>query len=167
MNDLEQRGATAFVLDLRDNFGGLLDAGVDIARLFLADGIVIEQQYRGEAVQTFKVERKGALANVPLAILVNQHTASAAEIVAGALQQQQRAVLIGSASYGKDSIQLVFNLSDGSSLHVTSAKWWIPGLQPPLGENGLQPDLVIPTSADPAAPDEAMRAAVKLLLGGE
>jgi carboxyl-terminal processing protease len=163
--DLKQRGATAFALDLRDNFGGLLDAGVDIARLFLTEGTVIEQQYRGQDVKAFKVDQAGKLADRPIAVLVNQHTASAAEIIAGALQEQKRAVIIGSTTYGKDSIQLVFDLDDGSSLHVTSAKWWVPGLQPPIGEGGLQPDILIPVDGA-AGGDEALKAAAIALLGG-
>ncbi len=146
MEDLQQRGATAFVLDLRDNPGGLLDAGVDIARLFLKEGSVMQQQYRGQEVKTFEVEKPGPLADLPLAVLINHGSASAAEIAAGALQAHRRATLIGEPSYGKDSIQLVFTLQDGSSLHVTSAQWWIPGLQKPVGEQGLQPDILI----DPA-----------------
>lgn len=165
VNDLMQRGANAIALDLRDNFGGLLEAGVDIARLFLTQGVVIEQQYKDREVETYKVESKGTLADVPLAVLVNQHTASAAEIIAGALQQQGRAQLIGTSTYGKDTIQLVFDLNDGSSLHVTSARWWVPGMQPPIGEGGLQPDILVSTPVDSAGVDDAMRAAAQYLMG--
>lgn len=161
--DLQGRGATALVLDLRDNFGGLLTTGVDTARLFLRQGIVIEQQYKGKAVETYRVEKPGPLAEIPLAILINQHTASAAEIIAGALQAQGRARLVGSRSFGKDTIQLVFNLQDESSLHVTSAKWWVPDLDTPLGGSGLQPDILV--EGEPAAdqPDATLQAAAELL----
>jgi carboxyl-terminal processing protease len=142
--DLQQRGATAFVLDVRNNGGGLVDAGVKTARLFLKDGVVIEQQYRNEPVVTYKVEEPGVYADLPLAILVNKGTASAAEILAGALQGQQRAKLVGSATYGKDSIQLVFDMDDGSSLHVTAARWWVPGLNFEIKGSGLKPDVLIP-----------------------
>ena len=142
--DLQQRGATAFVLDVRNNGGGLVDAGVITARLFLKDGIVIEQQYRNEPVVTYKVEEPGVYADLPLVILVNKGTASAAEILAGALQGQQRAKLVGSATYGKDSIQLVFDMEDGSSLHVTAARWWVPGLDIEIKGSGLKPDVLIP-----------------------
>lgn len=162
VDDLSSRRASAFVLDLRDNFGGLLTAGVDAARLFLRAGVVIEQQYKGKAVETFQVEQSGPLADLPLVVLVNQHTASAAEIIAGALQAQERAKLVGSATYGKDSIQLVFDLDDGSSLHVTSAKWWVPGLEQPLGGSGLTPDVEVAAASEPNAPDPAIEAAVRL-----
>jgi carboxyl-terminal processing protease len=162
--ELQQRGATAFVLDLRDNPGGLLDAGVELARLFLKDGEVMQQQYRGQEVKTFKVEKPGPLVDLPLAVLINRGSASAAEIAAGALQAHKRAPLIGEPSFGKDSIQLVFTLKDGSSLHVTAARWWIPGLPTPVGENGLQPDVLVdPASA--AGGDAYLQAAIRSLFG--
>ena len=162
--DLFARGATHFVLDLRDNNGGLLDAGIDTARLFLSDGVVIEQQFRGEAIETYRVNEPGELANIPLIILINHHTASAAEILAGALQNLNRAELVGKPSYGKDSIQLVFELSDKSSIHITAAKWWLPDADRPLSEGGLYPDLAV----DPGESDLdlVMVAAIERLLGG-
>lgn len=161
--DLQSRGATAFVLDLRDNFGGLLTAGVDTARLFLSQGTVIEQQYKGKAVEVQRVERPGPLTEIPLAVLINQHTASAAEIIAGALQAHGRARLVGTRSFGKDTIQLVFNLKDESSLHITSAKWWIPDLAAPLGGSGLQPDILVEGEPEADKPDAYLLAAAALL----
>ncbi len=150
--DLQTRGATHFALDLRNNGGGLLDAGIDTARLFLSGGEVIKQQYRGRDEETFRVEHAGALASLPLVILINANTASAAEIIAGALQAHERALLIGATTYGKDTIQLVFNLEDGSSLHITAAHWWIPGLDFPRHGHGLEPDVPIPAeNTDPRA----------------
>ncbi len=140
VTDLLSRGAKGLVLDLRDNSGGLLTAGIDSARLFLAEGIIIKQQYRSRDVETYQVEEPGPFAEIPLAVLINHNTASAAEIIAGVLQLHDRAFLIGSHTYGKDTIQLVFDLQDGSSLHVTAAEWWIPGLEPPIQGHGIQPD---------------------------
>jgi len=147
ITDLKKRGASHFLLDLRDNHGGLLTAGVDAARLFLNQGVVIQQEYRGQAVENFKVETPGPFIDLPLAILVNHDTASAAEILAGALKAQKRADLIGQPTYGKDTIQLVFELKDKSSLHITSAHWWVPDLEPSIGGHGLQPDIMIPEEA--------------------
>jgi carboxyl-terminal processing protease len=150
--DLEKRGATHFVLDLRGNRGGVLSSGVDIARLFLVKGAIIQQHYRNQEVETYEVDKPGPLAELPLVVLVNHDTASAAEIVAGALKIQDRAKIIGTPTFGKDSIQLVFSLEDGSSLHVTAAKWWLPGLETPVGEGGIQPDILVSTeesSGDP------------------
>ncbi|HZD56626.1 MAG TPA: S41 family peptidase [Anaerolineales bacterium] len=164
VRDLESKEATSFILDLRDNGGGLLTTGVDTARLFLKAGVVIQQQYREQAVETFRVEKPGPLRDIPLAILVNHGTASAAEIIAGALQAHQRAPLIGAPTFGKDTVQLVFDLKDGSSLHVTAGHWWIPDLSLPLADKGLQPDIAV--SSDDSNPNSAIAAASKILLGG-
>jgi carboxyl-terminal processing protease len=165
--DLKQKGATHFMLDLRDNPGGLLTAGVDVARLFLQEGVVLEQQYRGKDKQVFYVDKPGDLVNLPLVILINQNSASAAEIIAGALKAQNRAKLVGTNTFGKDSIQVVFNLHDQSSLHVTAAKWWIPGINTPIGNGGIQPDLFIDPTNDPNAPDPIILAATQILLTPE
>jgi carboxyl-terminal processing protease len=143
VTDLQNRGATAFALDLRGNGGGLLSEGVDIARLFLTEGIIIEQHFKGEDVKTHRVEKPGDLNQVPLTIFVDGNTASAAEIIAGSLHNHQRALVIGTPTFGKNTIQLLFDLKDKSSLSVTSAIWWVPDLEPPIGEGGLLPDILI------------------------
>jgi carboxyl-terminal processing protease len=164
VEDLRSRGARTFILDLRNNYGGLLSAGVDIARLFLSEGVIIQQQNRDQHIETYRVEHPGSYNNLPLAVLVNENTASSAEIIAGALKVHSRAKIIGTPTYGKDTIQLVFDLKDGSSLHVTAAKWWVPGLDPPIGGGGLQPDIFVASPADQSGPDAALRAAVQVLL---
>lgn len=161
---LETQGAEAYILDLRDNFGGLLTAGVDTARLFLSEGVIIEQQYRGKMVESYTVDEPGPLVDLQLVVLVNQHTASAAEIVAGALQAHRRTLLIGSQTFGKNTIQLVFDLKDGSSLHVTSARWWIPGNESFTTENGLLPDIAFSPEAMIAEPNMVEAAAIEALL---
>lgn len=161
VQDLKGRGATGYVMDLRDNGGGLLDAGIKIARLFLKDGNVIQQQYRGQDVITYKVETPGPYADLPLVVLVNQNTASAAEIISGALQAHKRAQLIGSQTYGKNTIQLVYQLSDSSSLHITAAHWWIPGIEFPVDGHGLKPDIAI--AQDNTDPEAALKAAAQAL----
>ena len=155
--DLQKRGATHFVLDLRNNGGGLVEAGVDSARLFLEKGDVIQQQYRGQSIKTYSVEKPGPFTRLPLVVLVNKSTASSAEILAGALQGQKRALLVGAPTYGKDSIQLVFDLGDGSNLHVTAARWWVPGLQPGIRGHGLQPDIVVQEDDPQIALDRAIQ----------
>jgi len=161
MDDLKKQGASSYILDLRNNGGGLVQAGVNTARLFLKKGIVIQQQYRDKPVEDFDVSKTGLYSDVPLAVLINHGTASAAEIIAGALQGQKRAPLIGFPSYGKDTIQLVFDLDDGSSVHITSAHWWVPGLFTSIEGKGLQPDIQL--SEDQANGPEAVQAAVKEL----
>ncbi len=149
VNSLKAAGMELLVLDLRDNSGGLVDAGIEISRLFLKAGdTILEQQYRDQAVQSFKAITDGEFQSQPLVVLINHGTASAAEIVAGSLKTTHQAALIGATSFGKDTIQLVFELSDGSSLHVTAARWWIPGLEPPVRDHGIQPDYVIEAQAE-------------------
>jgi len=111
------------------------------------------------------VKKTGPYAALPLVILVDNNTASAAEIIAGAIQVHGRASLIGTPTYGKDSIQLVFDLDDQSSLHVTAAKWWVPGLATPVGEGGLQPDIQI--SAEGVEGDPHVQAAIQMFFGQE
>ncbi len=157
----EPRRLTRLALDLRNNGGGLLEAGVDVARLFLKDGIVITQQYKDKDPQVFRVTKAGPLVDIPLVVLVNHNTASAAEIIAGALQSQGRAALVGTTTFGKDTIQLVFDLEDGSSLHVTSAHWWLPGREGGLGGEGLTPDW--PVQEDANNPQAIFNAALEAL----
>lgn len=141
IEDLISQGADHFILDLRNNGGGLVDTGVKIAELFLpADAPILTQTYRGQEPKTIKTEKSGPFTQIPLVVLINNSTASAAEITAGALKAHQRAALIGTPSFGKYTIQLVFDLQDGSSLHVTAAEWEIPGLVPPIRDHGIIPD---------------------------
>lgn len=162
IKDMQGEGASQFILDLRDNGGGLLTAGVDVAKLFLESGIVLQQQYRGQDVESFSQITPGPFVDIPLILLVNKNTASSAEIIAGALQVYDRALLVGEPTFGKDSIQLIFDLQDDSSLHVTAAKWWIPNLTPPFGDQGLQPDITI--IPDDSGEDLVMQAAIQSLL---
>ena len=161
VDNLQSRGATHFAIDLRGNHGGLLDAGVDIARLFLDEGKIIQDHYRDKEIKTYEVNHPGPLTDLPMVVLVNSDTASAAEIVAGAIKMQARAPIIGTHTYGKDSIQLVFTLQDGSSIHITAAKWWVPGLEPAVGEGGLQPDILV--SEDDTGRDLYLLAAAEAL----
>lgn len=161
IDDLQEQGVTRYVLDLRNNSGGLVEAGVNAARLFLKEGIVIEQQYRDQEVKTYHVDEPGIFTDLNIALLVNHGTASAAEIFTGALQGQGRALVIGSPTYGKDTIQLVFSLSDGSSLHVTAAQWWVPGKKSQINGKGLQPDILV---ADDVDPNIALQAAIQTIL---
>ena len=163
VQDLTSKGATRYILDLRNNPGGLLDAGVEIARLFLEHGDILSVQYRDKPVTTYTADQPGELASLPMAVLVNENSASAAEIIAGALQAQGRAPLVGNHTYGKDSIQLVFTLADHSSLHVTAAKWWIPNLPYDLSLNGLQPDVEVLPAENTSNQDPVIQAAVSLL----
>ncbi len=138
---LQAEGIRALVLDLRDNTGGLLQESVQVANAFIGSGtIVYEVDNQGEEAYPAQPDR--VLTELPLAVLVNDYTASGAELVAAAIQDDQRGVLIGQKTYGKGTVQQIFPLSDHSSLHVTSAEWLTPN-RTALDSVGLQPDIAM------------------------
>ena len=147
LRELQGKAVERLVVDLRDNGGGLLDAAVDVASQFLQSGVVMYEQRRDQAERSYPVEAGGLALDQPVTVLVNGGTASASEIVAGALQDQQRAVLIGQKTYGKGSVQLVYDLSDNSSLHVTVARWLTPNRHQ-IDKQGLQPDIEVTASEE-------------------
>ncbi len=157
-SELSQAGAQAFILDLRNNGGGLVESGIGIARLFLEEGVIMYQQFKDQDVEIFEATEAGPLSDYPLVLLVNGSTASSAEIMSGALQVHGRALLIGQPTFGKTTIQYVFDLQDDSSIHITSGRWWIPGQTFPLQPN-------IPMGDDPTGV-EALRLAVEALEAG-
>lgn len=138
INSLEQKGAAAYILDLRNNPGGLLQAGIEIARLWLNSGTIVYTVNRYGIQGSFEAIGS-ALTNDPLVVLVNQGTASASEILAGALQDNGRAVLVGETTFGKGLIQSLFELSNGSGLAVTIAKYETPKHKD-INKLGIQPD---------------------------
>jgi carboxyl-terminal processing protease len=139
---LEAQGADSYVLDLRSNPGGLLQSGIDIARLWLAEGTVVYTVNRNGIQDSFAASGQ-VLTTDPLVVLVNQGTASASEILAGALQDNGRAQLVGERTFGKGLIQSLFNLSDGSGLAVTIAKYETPNHHD-INRQGIAPDVVVP-----------------------
>jgi len=151
LQDLRGLGVTHLIVDMRDNPGGVLDAAVDVASQFLREGVVLYEDRRGEAEKFYTVKKGGLALDLPLVVLANGGTASASEIVAGALQDYQRGPLIGERTFGKGSVQLVYDLSDQSSLHVTIARWLTPNRHRIDGQ-GLLPDIEVALSeADRAA----------------
>jgi carboxyl-terminal processing protease len=145
---LRAKGAARYILDLRNNGGGILESGVDVAALFLDGGVVMYETQKGQPERIFSAPaNSGPLATAPLAVLVNHGTASAAEIVSGALLDRGRAPLIGQKTYGKGSVQLVFDLPAGASLHVTAYLWYTPTHRA-LDKNGLPPTLAVEPATD-------------------
>ncbi|MBR1672678.1 MAG: S41 family peptidase [Fretibacterium sp.] len=127
VRDMMRQGAKAMVLDLRNNGGGLLDASVKIVSMFVRDGLVVETRGRAErANEKYFVDPSLYLTGMPMTVLVNGGSASASEIVAGALLDRGRAVLVGEKSFGKGSVQTLFPLTDGSGLYVTIARYYTP-----------------------------------------
>ncbi|MEL6931251.1 MAG: carboxyl-terminal processing protease CtpA [Cyanobacteria bacterium J06600_6] len=141
VNDLEKQGAEAYILDLRNNPGGLLQAGVDIARMWLDNGTIVYTVNRQGALGSFDSNSE-VLTDDPLVVLVNQGTASASEILAGALQDNGRALLVGEKTFGKGLIQSLFELPDGAGLAVTVAKYETPN-HTDINKLGIMPDDVV------------------------
>jgi carboxyl-terminal processing protease len=143
IQNLQAQGATKFILDLRQNGGGLRDAAVAVADHFLDEGPVLYLQSQDEGERVFNATPETIARSEPLVVLIDSGTASASEIVAGALKDRERAVLVGnSKTFGKGSVQLVFDLTDGSSVHVTSARWLTPGRRQ-IDQSGLEPDILV------------------------
>lgn len=143
IEELFAQGATTIVFDLRSNPGGLLSEAVNVSSLFIDDGpIVIERTKEGKD-KIFEAKRNLQVAvDTPLVILVNGGSASASEIVAGAMQDVSRATIIGEQTFGKGSVQLPHQLSDGSELRVTIAEWLTPAGRQIHGE-GITPDIMV------------------------
>jgi carboxyl-terminal processing protease len=135
------KGARGVVLDLRNNPGGLLNASADVASQFLAMGMVAKVVDDKGNESVVPVKKGGIATHLPLIVLVNNGSASASEIVAGALQDYGRAKLAGSQTFGKGSVQIIHDLNDGSALHITAYKWLTP-FGRPIDGVGLTPDIV-------------------------
>ncbi|MCR6544126.1 S41 family peptidase [Dehalobacterium formicoaceticum] len=139
LKDLTDQGMETLVLDLRDNPGGLLNTAVEISADFVPRGPVVHVVQKGDreyTLRTFKTPY-----GIPVAVLVNEGTASAAEILAGAIQDAKTGVIVGSQTYGKGSVQTIFSLSDGGGLKLTTAKYLTRGRQDINGK-GLTPDIM-------------------------
>lgn len=146
-------GATAIIFDLRGNPGGLLSEAVEVSSLFVADGtIVVEKLKDGQEKRFNAAYHPHVATEIPLVLLVNGGSASASEIVAGAMQDLERATLVGEQTFGKGSVQLPHNLSDGSELRVTIAEWLTPALRQINGQ-GITPDIAVEMTAEEVEQD--------------
>jgi carboxyl-terminal processing protease len=136
------RGAKGVVLDLRDDGGGYISAADDVISEFVTSGETFELRDRAGNVERHDATGEHAVPSLPLVVLVNANTASASEITAGSLQVHHRAKLIGTTTFGKGSVQLDFPLSDGSDLHLTIKRWYLPnGVT--IDHTGLTPDITV------------------------
>jgi carboxyl-terminal processing protease len=146
--DLKGQGATKVILDLRDDPGGYLDAGVDVASQFLSEGkVVVSERTGGKTTDTLKAKSGGQLIGLPTIVLVNGGSASASEIVAGALHDNGAAKLEGEKTFGKGSVQEIKNLPGGAELKVTVAHWYTPG-GVNINKEGIKPDTEVKLTAD-------------------
>jgi carboxyl-terminal processing protease len=150
LDELQKQGMQALILDLRNNPGGLLNSAVDVCAQFLPPNtVVVSTQGRAasqEREYTTSSTAKGR-PHFPLAVLVNEGSASGAEIVSGALKDLKRAILVGETTFGKGSVQNVLQLPDGSALRFTTAKYYTPGKQVIHG-NGVTPNIAVPMTVE-------------------
>ena len=167
VQELLDQGATGLVLDLRGNGGGRVDQALAIADLFLDKGVIfIERDADGSKVPHNSVDGEAAEA-IPLAVLIDEGSASASEIVAGAIQDRERGVLVGETSFGKGSEQIYMDLSDGSLLRVTFANWFTPNDRSIMGI-GLTPDIEVTAPKDGAGNSDAqLDSAIQYLVTGQ
>ncbi len=180
LDDLVAAGARSLVLDLRGNPGGLLTDGVAISELFLDRGDEIAET-RGRALgadETFVSSTADAYADIPVVVLVNESSASASEIVAGALQDHDRALVVGAPSYGKGSVQTVYRLTGGNAFRQTTALWYTPvgrsvekdrsaAAEPPRGVLTLDADVArVPSDEDRERPTFTSMGGREILGGG-
>lgn len=166
IKDLTDQGIEKLILDLRHNPGGLLSAAIDVSDHFLDEGPVAYQVSKSENEKIFEATGETIAGEIPLVVLTDNVTASAAEIVAGALQDRGRATLVGLQTFGKGSVQSVHDLSDGSSIRVTSARWLTPNRHQ-IDHQGLEPDIVVEVTEEAIANglDEVLQAAILHLDG--
>jgi carboxyl-terminal processing protease len=130
------------VIDLRNNPGGLLDQAVKVADRFLAKGVIVTTEARGKKPEVEEARGRDTEPDYPIVLLVNRGSASASEIVAGALQDHKRAVVVGTRTFGKGSVQTVVELEDGSALKLTVARYFTP-LHRSIQEKGITPDVPV------------------------
>jgi len=139
METIAQQGAEGIVLDLRSNPGGLLDTVVDVAGFFLEEGVVVDVVDNQGEHEVSWVEVGGITTNLPLVVLVDSYSASGSELLAGALQDHERATIAGTTTFGKGSVNILRQLGDGSGLYITNARWLTPNGRLIEGE-GIYPD---------------------------
>lgn len=163
LEDLDVENRQGMILDLRGNPGGYLTAAVDVTSEFLAEGVVLIERYR-DGERTYEVNGHPTAPTVPMVVLVDEGSASASEILAGALQDFGRAVLVGAPTFGKGSVQSWRELSNGGGVRVTIARWYTPHDRT-IHQVGLSPDVevLVDPDVDDGTVDVQLQAAIELL----
>lgn len=151
------------VFDLRNNPGGYLQGAVYVASEFIRNGTVVTQQNSDGTKEDFTADRRGRLLDIPVVVLLNQGSASASEIVAGALKDFKRATIVGEKSFGKGSVQTPQDLPGGAGLHITTGKWLLPGGSS-INKEGISPDIIVEMEVAEASADAQLARAVQELL---
>ena len=143
------------ILDMRNNPGGLVDEAEGVADEFLSSGVIYTTRHRGKIVDEPRASPGGAFATLPIVVLVNEYSASSAELVAGALQDSHRATIVGAPTFGKGSVQTIFELPGGAGMRLTTMRYYTPSGRSIQAE-GIKPDILI-QSSQPAAPGQIVR----------
>ncbi len=162
--ELLPQNPAGIIFDLRDNGGGFLDQSVSVADIFLPEGVVLYERNNKGLEETFRSDDGDVGEALPLVVLVNPGSASASEIVAGAIQDNERGILIGETTFGKGSVQQVNNLSDGAELRVTIARWYTPANNT-IDKEGITPDIEVESPLDLGGDDDTqLQRALEYLL---
>jgi carboxyl-terminal processing protease len=171
LEELAAANPDGLILDLRHNPGGLLDQVADVADEFLPEGVVLVEEFGDGRQEVYESSDAGLAEEIPLVVLIDEGSASASEVLAGAIQDRERGVLIGDTSFGKGTVQSIHGLSNGGGLRLTVARWLTPD-ENWVHEQGLQPDFVVTlpeteelTTGDEEAADPQLDAAIQYLLG--
>lgn len=160
--ETETKNFGGVILDLRNNPGGYLQGSVFIGSEFLDKGIIVQQDRGADGKETYEVNRLGRLLNEKLIVLINNGSASASEIVAGALQETKRARLVGEKSFGKGTVQEAEDLAGGAGLHITVARWLLPSGKN-IHKEGVKPDVEVKNDETKPAEDLQLQKAIELL----
>ena len=165
LEDLRSQSPTGLILDLRNNGGGGLQTAIEVASEFVGDGVIMYEEYGDGSRYTYDAIKGGLATEIPLVVLVNEGSASASEIVAGAIQDSGRGQLVGVTSFGKGSVQTWVPLKDDQgAVRITIARWLTPNGRT-IHEVGLEPDIVVELTEEDvtAERDPQLDKAIELL----
>jgi carboxyl-terminal processing protease len=144
---LKQNNAQGIILDLRDNPGGILDIVIQVTSHFIPNGVIVSVRSNQGVVETYKAEKQNITTDLPMVVLVNANSASGSEVLSGALQDHHRALVAGTTTYGKGSVNVLQPLSDGSGIYITISRWLTPDGRLIEGK-GIEPDITLTTTGD-------------------
>lgn len=163
LSGLDPEGLTGLIIDLRDNPGGVLDAAVDVADLFLEAGVIVSADGRApDASFRYRARAGDLMSGKPITVLVNGSSASASEILAGALQDNGRAQIVGSPTFGKGSVQTVLPLSEGRAIKLTTSRYFTPSGRS-INNRGIYPDVTVHTDPKDGDTDRQLQVAISRL----
>jgi carboxyl-terminal processing protease len=168
IEDLEDQGMQALILDLRGNGGGFLFSAIDVSSEFIEEGLILTERFGDGTQDTYDASGRGLATDIPLVVLVDGGSASASEIVAGAIQDYKRGLLVGETTFGKGSVQNWIPLEkEQGAVRVTVARWYTPDDRQ-INEEGLQPDVVVEFTEEDfeSGEDPQLNEAITILKAG-